>query len=88
MLNEDSNITTTWVKVDAEAYQSILAKHKKRLSVFETITDTQGVHGAPRLLTVWGYTGTDTPVIKADSNKIWEYEEWEHEYYKAVNLKD
>ena len=76
-----------WVETSAEIYSVIYARHKKDLVVHSSFTDSTGngyeySNGKPTIITEWCFKNSDTPLIKAFSEKESELDkEYDTKYF-------
>lgn len=55
-----------WVETSAEVYAVIWARHKSELTVFGAFTNMEPSYlsNTPQILTEWGFSGGDLPIMK------------------------
>lgn len=60
-----------WVKIGRDEYRATIAHAGglEALSVFSTLTDPEGVYGAPRVYTAWGRRDAAHPLVDVDDLK-------------------
>jgi len=81
-----------WVKTSEELFFAIYMKHKEEMCIFGTCTAPEGDlslgKNNPFVLTEWGFSSSDYPLIKEiRAKKSLDQKEWDKNYFIAC-LRD
>ena len=71
-----------WQEIPITEYFEIYKRHEQYLKVFATITDPEGVHGSPLVMTEWGFHGDTHPILRWERRPETRYSEQEIKTFK------
>ena len=76
-----------WIETSPEVCAVIFARHKKDLKPHASFTDMTGTgyefsSGKPEVMTEWGFSGSETPLLKIEQKKESEAQkDWDVKYF-------
>lgn len=63
-----------WMPTDKHVFATFYREHRWQLIPMGTISDPEGTHGEPLMMTEWGFEGSNVPVMKTEDRKgQWSY---------------